>query len=282
MKNLRYYPSYKAHHFSYEHVHIKSSQQVLLHQQETWELAYIVTGSGIRQIGDVEEQFFSGEVILIPPNIPHCWTFDENVCDKEGKIENICIFFKNEFLETCKNNFPQLKDIVDKIQKNTNAISFNDSGLKKIQYLLQKMSRQNDVEKLASFIMILEAISDLDKIRIVGKPLKNLDEEKRLKDIHFFILNNFHRPITLKEISAIAGLTVSGFCTFFKKNYGKSFIAYLTEFRLETSCQMLVKTSKTIAEISIASGFNDVPYFNRTFKKNIGLTPKEFRKKNLE
>jgi AraC-like DNA-binding protein/quercetin dioxygenase-like cupin family protein len=280
MENLKYYPSHQTETFSFSHVHIKNDQQVPLHQQETWELAYIIKGSGVRMIGDMVENFTEGEVVLLPPDIPHCWSFDKNVVDEKGKIENICVFFKKEFLETCKDNFPQLRDAVEKILKIRNAISFSGKSLAVLQRLMKTMSRQNEVEKLSSLILILDHISSSETVEIVGKPLHNHKSEKKMNEINMFVLNHFHREISLDEVSKYVGMPTSSFCVFFKKMMGKSFISYLTEFRIETSCQLLLKTSMAVSEVSIASGFNDIPYYNRVFKKLKKCTPKEFRAQN--
>lgn len=282
MKKLKYYPSHNTETFSYDHVHVKYDKQVPLHQQETWELAYIITGSGVRIIGDRVENFSEGEIILLPPDMPHCWSFDKNVFDEEGKIENICIFFKNDFLEKCKKNFSQLSNIIQKIQNNPNAVSFSGENLNKLQQLMRGMSCQNDIEKLSSYILVLELISSSEELDVVGKPLITHKNEKKMNEINMFILNNFHRSIDLKEIAIFVGMPQSSFCVFFKKMMGKSFVTYLTEFRIEASCQMLIKTSKSVSEIAIDSGFNDVPFYNRVFKKLKKITPKQYRNKNSE
>jgi len=278
-QNLKYYPRVRTHTFHFDHVHIKWNQQVPLHQQETWELSYIITGSGARIIGDVVENFSKGEVILIPPNIPHCWSFDESVHDSEGNIENITIVFENDFLERCKNLFPELFNSITNLQSNENAVSFKDELLEKLQVLMTSMIHQNDIERISSFIKLLELISYCKDMQIVGRPVIENKKEKKLQEIYLFILSNFQRNISLEEISKSVGMQKSSFCVFFKKMTGKSFFTYLTEFRIESSCQMLLKTKLSIAEICIASGFNDIPYYNRVFKKIKNTTPTQFRKK---
>lgn len=277
-QNLKYYPIARTYTFHFDHVHIKWDQQVPLHQQETWELSYIITGSGARIIGDVVENFSKGEVILIPPNIPHCWSFDESVHDSEGKIENITIVFENDFLESCKNLFPELFNSISELQNNENAVSFKDELLEKIKILMTSMVHQNSIERISSFIKLLELISYCKDMQIVGRPVIENKREKKLQEIYLFILSNFQRNISLEEISKSLGMQKSSFCVFFKKMTGKSFFTYLTEFRIESSCQMLLKTKLSIAEICIASGFNDIPYYNRVFKKIKKVTPTQFRK----
>lgn len=281
MKNLKYYPSNSSETFSFDHVHIPFDQQVPMHQQETWELAYIVTGSGVRIIGDVVENFSEGEVVLIPPDIPHCWSFDKNVHDKEGKIENICIFFKNNFLETIKSCFPEIGDTVSTIQETQNALSFFGETQKKLQELMSKMTSQNTVERLSGLILILGQISDSGFANIVGRSVVERKKEKKLHEIYMFIMNHFHRTIELDKVAQIAGMPKSTFCLFFKKMTGKSFVTYLTDFRIESSCQMLLKTKMSVSEICVASGFNDIPYYNRVFKKIKKQTPTQYRKSNI-
>lgn len=61
---------------------------------------------------------------------------------------------------------------------------------------------------------------------------------------------------------------------------GKTFFTYLNDYRIETSCQMMTKNKMTIAEVCYASGFKDVPYYNRTFKKLKGMTPTKYKEMN--
>lgn len=278
MTYLKYYPNNSTEAFSFDHVHIKYSEQVPMHQQETWELAYIITGAGIRIIGDVIENFSAGEVILIPPNVPHCWSFNKNVHDNEGKIENMCIFISPDFFENLKLYFPEFETLISEIQQNPNALSFSGEALKDLQDLIIKMSSQNKLEQLSSLLLILGKISSSKTSNIVGSRAVKRKNEKKLQEIYMFILNNFHRNIELGTVAEIAGMPKSTFCLFFKKMTGKSFMAYLTDFRIESACQMLLKTKINISEICVASGFNDIPYFNRTFKKIKNMTPTEYRK----
>nr|WP_315032971.1 AraC family transcriptional regulator [uncultured Chryseobacterium sp.] len=275
---LKYYPKNKVSTFHFDHVHITWNQQVPLHQQQTWELSYIITGSGIRTIGNVVERFSKGEVILIPPNIPHCWSFDKAVHDDEGKIENVTLVIENDFLIHCKNTFPELSSSISELLGNENAVSFKGKLLEDLQFLLATMIHQNPVERLSSFIILLELISYCKEMRVVGSPISENRKERKLQAIHLFVLGNFQRNISLQEISKSMGMQQSSFCVFFKNMTGQSFFTYLTEFRIESSCQMLLKTKLSVAEICIASGFNDIPYYNRVFKKIKNITPTQYRK----
>lgn len=279
-QKLKYYPKPKDRTFHIDHVHVKWDQQVPLHQQETWELSYIVTGGGIRTIGEDTEDFSEGEIILIPPNIPHCWSFDEAVHDDEGKIENITIIFDHEFIINSKRFFPELFGSISKLEDIRHAVSFTEDTLERLQILMTAIAKQDEKRRITKFIEILQLISESKEIQVVGKPVVENTKEKKFQEIYLFVLSNFQRNITLDEVSKLAGMQKSSFCVFFKKMTGKSFFSYLTEFRIECSCQMLLKTKLSVAEICIASGFSDIPYYNRVFKRRKRVSPTQFRKDN--
>jgi len=263
--------------FFFDHVHIAWNNQITLHQQDSWELSYVITGQGVRAIGDMVEPFSEGEVIMIPPNIPHCWTFDETVHDKEGKIENITLTFFNEQLDIFAKSFPELSGCISALLKHPDAISFKGEIRSRIQQILLAMTAETEPERLSSFIRLLTLMSSSEKGIVVGHPTVNDKKNRKMQDIYLYVMNNYQHAITLDEVARFAGMEKSSFCVFFKKMHHKSFFSFLTDYRIECSCQMLLKTSKSIAEICLTSGFRDVPYYNRVFKRIKKMTPTEFR-----
>ena len=264
--------------FYFDHVHILSREQITLHQQPTWELSYVITGQGMRIVGDTMERFSQGEVVLVPPNIPHYWAFDEHVCDKEGKIENITLSFTDSLLKNIKITFPELTDSITRIQEYDNALSFNGYSLEKLQAIMQKTITQAHTEQISSLLDILLLISSPEKADEVGRSVVENKATKRLQRVYLYVMNHFNNMITLDEVAAHAMMEKSAFCVFFKKMTGKTFFTFFAEYRVELACDILLKTDKSVAEICFESGFGDIPYFNRTFKKLKGITPKEYRK----
>jgi AraC-type DNA-binding domain-containing proteins len=272
-------PESEEHSFHFDHVKIFRNEQITFHEQKSWELSYVITGSGQRIIGDTIEPFFRNEIILIPPNIPHCWSFDDIDTDDSGKIENITITFSDLFLENCKLTFPELDNIINRILQNKEAISFIGDTLIQLQDLLISMKTESEIEKISAFIKVLALISLSEDANAVGKPVFEDKKTKRMQKILLYIMNNYQKTITLEEMATLVDLDKSSFCIFFKKMTGKTFFSYLTEYRIESSCQMITKTNLTIAEICFASGFNDVPYYNRVFKKIKNIRPTEYRRR---
>jgi len=263
--------------FLFDHVHIFWNEQISLHQQKTWEISYVIQGKGRRVIGDSIEPFESGEVILIPPDIPHYWSFDESACDKEGKIENITLVFKTELLQNIKATFPEIEQLVISILDYKNAISFGGDTLLKLREILLKMRDESEMERILSVIKILPLISTPEIANVVGCPVIEDRKIKKIQKIYLYVMDHFQQAITLEEVAGHINMERTAFCIFFKKMTGKTFFEFLLEYRIDVACNMLQNTNKTIAEICLTSGFRDIPYFNRVFKKLKNTTPGKFK-----
>ncbi|MCW3806800.1 AraC family transcriptional regulator [Plebeiibacterium marinum] len=263
--------------FFFDHVHIVWNEQISFHQSNDWELSYVITGSGTRVIGDNMETFSKGEIILLPPNLAHGWYFDENVHYKHGKIENITIIFPDSFLDKCANTFPELQTSVKRLKEISKGMSLKGKLLPLIQRLMHSMISQNNMEQLTTLLQIISHISSDTEMQIVGFRERQSRKADKLQEVHRFMLTHYQEKITLDDVAKYVGMNSSSFCSFFKREKGMSFFTALNEYRIKCSCIMLCETAMTISEISAAVGFNDIPYFNRTFKKMMRVSPKEYR-----
>jgi AraC-type DNA-binding domain-containing proteins len=265
-----------THSLDYTYVSLAPNEQIPLHSQDSWELSYVIVGSGIRQIGYVREPFNAGEIVLIPPEIPHCWNFDRNVTDKDGRISNITLIFKNAFLDKCVTSFPELSPSVLKLRETSDAIQFCTKKAERLISILEAMRSETDAERIASAISILIALTEDGSSRIVGRRHTADPSQERMDRIRTYVICNATRPISLYEISKHVGMNRSSFCIFFKKMTGKTFVTFLNEYRIGLACDLLEKRASNISQICYSCGFNDTPYFNRLFKRTTGLTPFEY------
>ena len=99
----------------------------------------------------------------------------------------------------------------------------------------------------------------IDQVRSIV--LKNISDE------------NFGVP----QLSSLLGLSPSQTLRKIKAASGKSVNQYIREIRLEKAAKLLKKTDQSIAEVSYQVGFSSASYFNKSFRKYYGVTPREFR-----
>ena len=82
----------------------------------------------------------------------------------------------------------------------------------------------------------------------------------------------------IDDMASLTYYSASHFMKFFKNYMGSSFIEYLNDYRLTMAEQMLRNTDDSVLEIAGKSGFDNLSYFNRIFKKKYGASPGKWRK----
>lgn len=103
----------------------------------------------------------------------------------------------------------------------------------------------------------------------------------RLKNVLTYIRSSYYETVTLDELAAVAGMSSRYFCRAFSAVTGKTPIEYLNYYRIEQAGEKLLMTDKSVTEIAMSCGFNDMSYFSKTFSKHKGMSPTSYRKKGV-
>lgn len=101
--------------------------------------------------------------------------------------------------------------------------------------------------------------------------------ETRIKPVFSYIHKNFRKTISISEIAAVAGYSECYFMSMFKKITGYTFVEYLNIIRIENARKLLVESDMSVSEIAWQSGFNNLSYFIRLFKKKFDCSPLKYR-----
>lgn len=94
--------------------------------------------------------------------------------------------------------------------------------------------------------------------------------------------SEYHRPITLSELSERFGYDKDYLAAMFRERYGISPHRYLTEVRMEHAKWMLAHTELSAEQIGFAVGYGDFSAFFRNFKQTFGETPSTTRKNGVQ
>jgi two-component system response regulator YesN len=94
-----------------------------------------------------------------------------------------------------------------------------------------------------------------------------------------FIDERFSNPdLTLREVAEHVSLSNNHFCTVFSQETGVTFTEYLTSVRLARAKELLRDQQMRTSDVAFAVGYNDPHYFSYLFKKNTGMSPRDYRK----
>ncbi len=122
------------------------------------------------------------------------------------------------------------------------------------------------------------------KILSVGDEYLNAAHEGETK--HFstirkakqFIEGQFHQSgLSLNDVASHVNLSPNHFSTVFSQEAGSTFIEYLTTIRIEKAKKLLLTSPMRSGDITYEVGYNDPHYFSYIFKKQTGVSPREFR-----
>lgn len=141
------------------------------------------------------------------------------------------------------------------------------------------------------FIRKTDACASEDEIHTLHYQL-TVDYTKRMRQIQSgvkysrtvlrvldYISDHLHERILIDDIAAELSKTVPYISRVFAKETGFTISDYIARKKIETAANMLQFSSYTALEISSFLGFSSQSYFIKQFKKYIGITPKEYRKR---
>ncbi len=139
------------------------------------------------------------------------------------------------------------------------------------EYLPQIME-MNDMDQIKRWF--------LSKISDSCKNIQNKREEKSTSTVEQaknYIREHFDKDISLDDVSRTVNISPYYFSKIFKEETGENFIEYLTNVRIERAKELLNSSEYTMKEICSMCGYSDPNYFSRSFKKNVGVTPTEYK-----
>jgi len=107
-------------------------------------------------------------------------------------------------------------------------------------------------------------------------------EQAEPKDIHIriqsYIEKNYKNDLSVSEMAEHFKYAEPYFCKIFKQYFGRSFVSYLTDYRIKKAKQLLTETSMTVSEIGKETGYPDSNYFTKVFRRKTGVTPSDYRR----
>ncbi|MCH6233803.1 AraC family transcriptional regulator [Cognataquiflexum rubidum] len=255
-----------------------------LHQHPEWQLTLILEGKGQLMVGDYLGRFEPGDIYLLGSNVPHVFRSDEEYFQKTNSIKSVSntIFFDFEALGKGiweVEEFLELRQWVNAIKGCYVVKCENQEFLKNS---IRKFALKTGMEKVLAALEMIRYLQQPYAMLPLNRLLPIRDyselEGKRMGNVMAFILAENHRNISLKEVAETANMSKEAFCRFFKERTGKTFTEFLNELRIHKSCHLLQETDLSISQIAYQTGFQNLSYFNRAFKKYILTTPKSFRK----
>ncbi|MEE1078341.1 MAG: AraC family transcriptional regulator [Agathobacter sp.] len=255
--------------------------KVPLHWHDELELIYIKRGQGLVTVDFREHRVNDGTMLLILPGQLHSIKqYKDEIMEYENILFNPSMLIPRNADSTITNYihpllngkitvptvftpvYPYYKDVIAPIDACDEICKTMPQGY---ELYIKSM--------LFQFFFVLH-----NRCRNLTTPPKNRKMVDKMKPVLKYIENNYMEKITIEEIAKVAEFSESHFMRYFKETMGTSFIDYLKDYRLTMASRLLISSESSILDIAAEVGFDNLSYFNRSFKQKYGMTPSQFRK----
>lgn len=256
-----------------------------LNSHDHFEFVYVKKGCLVFEIEDAVVELAKNDMLLIKPNTEHKFSVESN---------EISEFIVLGFTFEQENTHEELK------------VTINDfinyfSNIQKEQYIKIKAEPGNVIKKAIDNILnensnrlqlgskIMQSLLIMQFFILFSRELQSEWENSikaqsnKSKEIvessAAYIIKNSDKKLSLADISRQVFLSPTYFAKIFKDNMGISPISYLIKTRVKKAGALLRDTEMKISDIAFEVGFSNQQRFSEMFKRHMGLTPMEHRKK---
>ncbi len=256
----------------------------VLHRHDEFQITLVTESYGNVIAGNQIREFHPGDIFVFGSGLPHVFKNDSLYYNPENRLiaKSYSVYFEWKAFGKAFLELPENTILADFTQRSKRGLFFPKSSNQEIAKNIIQLYDTIELDRLILLLTILRQLSTSKQSIMLATEgtYNNFNEtdEKRLDAIFLFTLNEFHRSIELKEVAEISNLTVNSFCRYFKKRTRKSYIDFLTEYRIGQASKLLQTSDSGVSEICYRVGFGNLSNFNRKFKQINGCTPREYRR----
>ena len=244
------------------------------HDHSAVEILLTLEGVVSYTVGEMFYQVRKGEVLIIPPDMPHSLFMEEG-------SSRLLFLFEAEAISAMRD----IKSILTYFNKPFHLRDGSQAHVQ-IRDLLLRIRDIYDKRDLmwntACYSCILQIYATLGQNYLSGirprseEGVRNMDSEV-INAVMTYINNHYRDELSLEDVAQFAGFSRYYFSRSFKRQTGYSFKDYLCQKRLQVAMDLLIRTNQSMRDVAIDSGFGSVATFNRVFREKKGCTPTQYR-----
>jgi len=253
-----------------------------LHQHPQLQLTLILEGKGQLLSGDHVGRFQPGDVFYLGENVPHVFRSDPEYFELGSNLTAAgnTVFFDFQALGKAIQEVEELNSLQKFREMAGTCFQVQGEMLDELRGLLSQFSSFQGLERFLNGIRLFTILEN-ERSELIplnqGNPHLNERDGIRMNQVIQFLLENRFQAISLDQAAEKANLSKEAFCRFFKLRTGKTFTQYVQQLRIAEAQKLLTETGLGIAEIAFRVGYENLSYFNRSFKNQNKVSPRAYR-----
>ena len=267
-------------HFYYDNLEVFDFHCIEWHWHTEFEYVYVETGTVYFGISDKQFALSEGQGVFINSKILHRY-FSQGKAIVPNFVLMPYFIAAQDSLIYQKYVLPIMASPMD-YQIFSSDIPWQAQALSLMREMMAAQEKASDVELVSSYLIqkIWHILYQNTDVEHMGKKENySASSQARLQLMMQYIHQKFAYNISLSDIADQAKVSKSTALNLFQRYLGISPVTYLINYRLQEAAKLLASTEKKVTVISKDTGFDNVDYFCKAFKKYYKLTPTEYRKK---
>ena len=257
------------------------------HSHDCFEITYILRSEALHVIGDMSYAMPEGALVVVSGMLSHAIVPDDDCIAYR-------ILFDKELVNECFETFKEDIGFIRMFSLSSAGVSdnshFSRLGIEdaetrtRFRVLFEKLYAEYSRGGDDGIIMIKNLLSEL--IVLIIRSFSDRVAKKRNINLLMtiasgYIEENLGNSIRVEDIAKMLNISTRHFNRAFKKFFNYSPQQFIIYLRTNKAKGMLAFTTITITDIAAACGFYDCTHFCKIFKRQTGISPKEYRKKAL-
>ena len=187
----------------------------------------------------------------------------------------------------CSRFYPQIRNVRFGCHLLSGCLS--EDALHTLQHAMLQAFSEYLLDSPQAMFACMAQINAIFAILLGGTPYRVLSDTEnmtqtrnaeRMHRILHYLETHYSEPVRLSEIAEREGLTQTYLSHLFREQLHIPFQDYLGRLRLEAAMLLLRQSDTTLTDAAYACGFSDPKYLNRSFQKNLGMTPRQWLQEN--
>ncbi|RKU03427.1 AraC family transcriptional regulator [Burkholderia sp. Nafp2/4-1b] len=260
------------------------------HRHPEYELTLTLNSRGQRFIGDHVARYADDDLVLVPPNLPHTWSSNARI-DRDAPEVALVLWFDGDWARRVADCCPEYAPLRSLLRRAAPGLSFDAETARAMRARLPKLLDPSPRVRLAAALDTLAELAEAG-----GEPLATAQaydrpdpaapladaasaapEAERLDRVLDAIDRQFHEPLRIDTLAAVAHMSERTLQRLFARHLGESVGRYVQRLRLAHACRHLVGTDWPIATVAARCGIPNAANFNRQFLAARGMTPGAYR-----
>jgi mannose-6-phosphate isomerase-like protein (cupin superfamily) len=190
-----------------------------IHSHKNFELNFIVSGAGRRIVGNNISSFECNDLVLLGPEVPHCWEILESPENTPPKC--ITIHFYENIIRSDFFNIPELEEVVNLLKQANRGIAFKGTETRKIEANLKQLV---NLQGLESYIELLNVFNRLLQIEdreslsdTSNYPAGFTKDLGQINRVYEYVFHNIEEGIKLNEAAEIVNMAPGSFCRYLRR-----------------------------------------------------------------